>query len=399
MKGLVSAAVLAAMVIGSDAPFPLPRARAQSWAQVPPPPPPPAPISAALPPPASQSVAQPVAEPPREAPAREHWFTRRDSRLLGGHRYIPPMLQRSAFVLTHFGVRQGVELFVVPDVALDFGKDDLRAAGITQTFGLDLKVLEFLGVYASGTGTVTSGIDSASAFEIGADVQGSFEAGAVLRLARLEPVGTQVSLRFGGGMMFETDYDLDQFVEAARQATGSQVANIRRSQALALLITPSRGATFAGALHVAQTLIQQVGLQMTVGVRSVQRTSEPFDLARGRRGEESIDELLVDASFALSFDAATLGVPLAIMPEYQILHDAVRSETDDGTKSELTYNSHYAGVGLYYSGRPNLVLGLGYRVALNLEQDRLQWNANDGTPRTSGTPSKQQAHFVIGYVW
>src|SRR5688500_11179686 len=100
----------------------------------------------------AQARAQP-AEQAAEASYEEDeqvddsWFTRQDSRLLGGHRYVPPMRQRSAFVLMHFGVRQGFELFVVPDVALDFGKDDLRAAGFTQAFDLDIKLTQFLGLY------------------------------------------------------------------------------------------------------------------------------------------------------------------------------------------------------------------------------------------------------------
>jgi hypothetical protein len=327
------------------------------------------------------------------------WFTRHDSRLLGGHRYIPPMLQRSAFVLMHFGVRQGFELFIVPDVALDFGKDDLRAAGFAQTFDLDVKLTQFLGLYASGTGTVTSGVNAASAFEIGADLEGAVELGAVLRIARFEPIGTQIALRFSGGIAFENDYNVSQFIEAGRQSSVSQITSIRQSQALALLITPSKASNFGASLHIAQTLIEQVGLQASLGVRSIHRRSEPFDLAKNARLDETVDEVVVDAAFALSFDASSWGVPLALMPEYQVVHDAVRSEDDAGTKRDLTYSSHFAGIGLYYSGRPNLILGVGGQVALNLEQDRLEWNATDGSPRTSGTPSKRQGHFVLGYVW
>jgi hypothetical protein len=350
---------------------------------------------------AQAAPAQPDAKrQPAPSEGEEHTFWNRpESRTLATHVYIPPLLQQTAFVTTHFGVRQGVTVFVVPDVALDFGKDELSAAGFTQSFDLGVKLTDYLGLYGTLSGTVTSGINAASAFEIGADLEGAFELGAIVRLARLEPIGTQISLRLSGGMALENDLNVVQFVEAGGEATGDQLVSVRASDALSLLVTPSKASSFGGSLLLAQTLTTQLGLQASFSLRSLHTVARPFDLPKDRRVDETADELQVGGAVALSFDLNSWKVPIALMPEYQVLVQSVATEDDAGKNRELTYASHYAGLGLYYSGREHLVLGVGGVLALNLEQDRLEWNATNGTPRTSGTPTRRMGHFVLRYVW
>lgn len=338
----------------------------------------------------------PAAQEPQE-PAS--FFHQPESRELARHRYIPPVLQQSAFVTTHFGVRQGFESLVVPDVALDFGKDELQANGFTQAFDLGLKLANFVGLYGSASGSVTSGTNAASAFEIGADLEASFELGAVLRVARFEPLGTQLALRGWGGFALENDYNIAQLVENAQEATVGAVRSIRGSDALALLVTPSQAKRFGGSLHIAQTLLPTLGLQAALGFHKKLAVSKPFELNQRKRVRETADESVLELGLALSLDGRSLGVPLALMPEYRLVHKSVHAEDDRGDTLDLDYNSHYAGGGLYYSGRDNLVLGLAAFAALNLEQDRLEWNASDGSPRASGIPSAWHLDFVLRYVW
>lgn len=340
-----------------------------------------------------------VAQQPVPAGEQHTFWSRPESRTLATHTYIPPQLQQTAFVTTHFGVRQGVTIFVVPEVALDFGEDELSAGGFTQSFDLGVKLTDYLGLYGTLSGTVVSGIDAASAFEIGAELEGGFELGAIVRLARFEPIGTQLSLRLWGGMAVDNDFNIVQFVEAGGEATSDQLVSVRASDALSLLVTPSRVASYGGSLLLAQTLTTQLGLQASFSMRGLHTTARPFDLPKDRRVDETADELQVGGALALSFDLQSWNVPIALMPEYQVLYQSVQTEDDAGKVNELTYASHYAALGLYYTGREHLVLGFGAILALNLEQDRLEWNAANGTPKTSGTPTKRIGNFMLRYVW
>jgi len=322
-----------------------------------------------------------------------------ESRALATHRYIPPLLQQPAFITTHFGVREGVTSLIVPDAPLELGTDELRALGFTQAIDLGVKITDYVGLYGTASGSVTSGIDAGSAFEVGADLEGAFELGAVLRLARFEPIGTEISLRFSGGMQLANGFDVAQFIEAVEEATTQSVAAVRRSDALALLSTPSTSRRLGGGLFVAQTLLPQLGLQASLALRQTKTTARPFDFVKRARVDETKDSLDLEAAVALSFDASSLRVPLALMPEYRLVRTKVESRDDAGEKSELTYVSHYVGIGLYYSGRENLVLGAGAVFGLNLEGDRLAWTTAEGTPRRSGAPSERQGQFVLRYVW
>ncbi|HEY6879866.1 MAG TPA: hypothetical protein VI299_17680 [Polyangiales bacterium] len=332
-----------------------------------------------------------------EPQGRAAWFLAQESRTLAQHTYIPPLLQQSAFVTSHFGVRQGFSSLVVPNVATDLGRQDLRANGFTQSFDLGLKLFEFIGLYATAFGTVNSGTNAASAFDLGANLEAGFRAGGVLRLLRLPQVGTQLSLRVSGGLGSVNEINVDQFLEAAQQDT-AQLPAIRRDSALALLVTPARAVLFGTSVHWAQTIVPALALQTSVAFGRSNTTSRPFDLGDGRRAEVTRDERIVETSFALSLDLASFRVPVALMPEYQLVREAV-SARDGALRRDFHYRSQRVGGGIYYSGRPNLVLGVGAFTALNLEQDRLEWNAADGSRKRSGAPSQTQAHFVLRYVW
>lgn len=327
-------------------------------------------------------------------PARAAWFLAPESRTLARHRYIPPLLQQSAFITSHFGVSMGFTSLVVPGVSTQLGKQDLRANGFTQAFDVGARLYDFVGLYGTAFGTVNAGSSSASAFELGANLEAGFQLGGVVRLLRLEQLGTQLSVRVSGGLATHNEFNVAEFLDV----TARDVGNVRPSTALSLLITPARATVFAGSFHLAQTLVESVGLQTAVSLRSTRTTLRPFELAEGRRVDATRDDFTVETSFALSFDAAPFGVPLALMPEYQLVRESLTARRA-GVQADLAYRSQRIGGGVYYSGRDNLVLGAGALVSLNLEQDRLEWNAADGSRQRSGSPSQLQAHFIQRYIW
>jgi hypothetical protein len=313
------------------------------------------------------------------------WFLAPESRTLAMHRYLPPLLAESAFITSHFGTRQGITSLRVPGVVTRGRRRDLSATGFAQAFDVGLKLYEVIGLYATAQGTVESGLDAGSAFELGAHLEAGFQLGGVVRLFRFEQFGSELSVRFAGGLATDNDLQVKPIVEAAQDAN------------LALLVTPGRSRQLVGSFHFAQTIVASVGLQTALTLRGTKTTLRPFSAGEGRRIEGTRDEFAVEFALALSFDAASFGVPIALMPEYQLTRQSLTAR--DLAKADFDYRTQRLGGGLYYTGRENLILGAGVLVAVNLEQDRLQWSGSDGSRQQSGTPSELRAHFVFRYVW
>jgi hypothetical protein len=320
--------------------------------------------------------------------ARADWFLGEESRTLAQHRYLPPMLAESAFITSHVGTRLGFLSLKVPGVVTNGRRRDLRASGLTQTFDVGVKLYDLVGLYGTAQGSVKSGIDAGSAFELGAGLDASFQLGGVVRLLRLPQLGSELSVRIAGGLALHNTFNVKPFVDAT----------VAGRPNLSLLVTPARSRQVVASFHFAQTIVESVGLQTAVTLRGSKATLRPFDGAAGARLDVKRDDFTVDVSFALSFDAARFGVPVALMPEYQVARQSLTSRSR-GSKVDFSYRTQRIGGGLYYTGREDLVLGVGALVALHLEQDRLEWSAVDGSRQRSGSPSEVQANFTLRYVW
>lgn len=320
--------------------------------------------------------------------ARADWFLGEESRVLARHRYVPPLLAESAFITSHVGTRLGFTRLAVPGVVSNGASRDLRALGLTQTVDVGVKLYDLVGLYGSAQGSVKSGIDASSAFELGANLDAGFVLGGVVRLLRLPQLGSELSVRIAGGLSVHNAFNVKPFIDGALGGRPN----------LSLLVTPASSRQLIGSFHFAQTIVESLGLQTAVTLRGSKATLRPFEGTSGARVDVRRDDFVAETSFALSFDAAPFGVPIALMPEYQLARESLTSRSA-GEKQTLSYRTQRIGGGLYYSGRDDLVLGAGALVALHLEQDRLEWSGPDGSPRRSGSPSEVQAHFILRYIW
>jgi hypothetical protein len=88
-------------------------------------------------------------------------------------------------------------------------------------------------------------------------------------------------------------------------------------------------------------------------------------------------------------------VPIAAILEYE-LNARLTGSGDEDLEEEGT-NTHTFGVGVYYSGRPNLQLGLFGAAILNLRP--IAGVNVAGGPGQSGTPNAEYGEMVIRYVW
>ncbi len=81
------------------------------------------------------------------------------------------------------------------------------------------------------------------------------------------------------------------------------------------------------------------------------------------------------------------------MAEYQVELDNTSAETGESAST----TAHFVGLGLYYTGRRNLLIGVGGATQLGLEPVVGQDAA--GAPLKSGSPSLWFGQFILRYVW
>src|SRR5262249_9608429 len=121
-------------------------------------------------------------------------------RTLKGHTFPFPVLQNSAFVTTHFGIRQGIIFVSIPRLPLGNEVLNLNASGLVENADLGVKITPWFGVFATLSGQVTMGTDVASLIIAGGSFAVSGELGAVFRVFRNDLSGTQGSIRAFGGL-------------------------------------------------------------------------------------------------------------------------------------------------------------------------------------------------------
>jgi hypothetical protein len=314
-------------------------------------------------------------------------------RTLKGHTFIYPILQEGAFNTTHFGIRQGAAIQTVPQVPLGpLGAFDLSASGLVQDFDLGIKILPWLGVYGTAEGTLITGVNVDSLVLIGGSFGFKGEGGAVVRIVRIERSGTQVAVRLFGGAGTGRDLTVLPLVQGLLSG-GKQLGDVLNGSVGKYILLPKGNNTFGGSLHAAQAVGKWVGLQAALEGRSTRDTSSPFDQNANANVDHTTSTTTFKGSFGVDVDGSPSGVPLGAMVEYQLHLD--NASPDQGASISTT--SHYVAAGLYYTGRRNLLLGIGGATQLNM-QPITGVDANNN-PAPSGAPSFYYGQFVLRYIW
>lgn len=335
-----------------------------------------------LPPEPAAAVAPTPAPPQGDDPE--------DHRALAGHTYLTPVLQDMIpFATTHFGIRQGFVFQRYPRVPIGVGTTALTTSGILQAFDAGVRITEWLGVRVTGGAQILTGIDVASVILQGASATAQVEGGAIVRVFRSERTGTQIAAQITGGGGGGRDVDVEPLIAGVQQA---ESFSARATSALARsVLVPTNLGTMAMRGAIAQTITPAIGTLVALEGR---RTVNTRTVQEGQASRDSKNEDLALAfSIATTVDGSSAKVPIAGMIEYQVVGsssavDALPSRGD---------TSHYAAAGIYYTGRKNLQLGLGFAMALSLrpvigrdDQDR---------PAPSGAPSLYYGQLILRYVW
>lgn len=326
-----------------------------------------------------------AAPPPTTGGSSEHDDENRNpNRSVGKHSFIFPALVDSAFVATYVGLRLHVASFDMKNLPTDFGKLDLSAIHVAEGLDVGFRIVDILGIWATFGARTFVATNAKSLVYEGATFDYGGNAGAILRLLRSEATGTQLSLRGSFGLSKGQLSSLAGLFPTTE--TDVAIADTLNSQ---LLRTPIHETNFGGSLAVAQSLSPMFGLQAAVGLGWASTTIEPYDVDAGRRIERHRRGLTYNAGIAASCDFMALHFPLALMVEYRLS----RQTSSPGAlmTDDLSNVSGLFG-GVYYSGRPNLQLGVGGGLNLGLAPGVTRFGKSDA-------PSLALGQFILRYVW
>lgn len=316
------------------------------------------------------------------------------SRRLGGHDFLFPLFQQSAFVSSYVGLRSGVVSYDVPDLPIgSLGLQDVSLVGYQQTLDLGMRLTRWLGLWGEARGILYSGLTVGSYISDGASFQAAGDGGVVVRVLHLESSGTQLSLRAGGGYQGGRDLTLLPLLNAIVDTPGVTLVSILRGDLGELLVVPTSQYSVNGGLYFAQAFGPVVGLQASASATHIWRTRKPFVPSERARVDQDTTAIRFNFAAALAADFQSFGVPLALMGEY--LFTAGHQTEVELARTDL--NTSSVGLGLYYTGRRNLQLGLAAAAVLHSEP-RIGVDP-DGNPAKSGRPRLNTAQLVLRYIW
>lgn len=323
-------------------------------------------------------------------------------RTVADHTFIFPAYQQSAFVATYFGIQQGFSAQTVPNIPAGNRAYSLKTLAVTEQFDLGVKLTDWIGVNAAGTGMASAGVNAASMLLKGATYAYGGSVGAVVRIARIKETKTQISARVGIGYLGGQNVNLAMMTEsviaAAKQNPKLALSDLLAGNFVQDLFIPFSANTFSGSVHGAQTLSRHFGLQATAGIAYTKASYSAFDHATNATGDFAATTLAPNLGFAFTADAAPSGVPIAGLLDYTISFANTKTDAFGGTaKSDTTNKSQIFALGAFYSGRRDLQLGI--VVATNVGLEPVKGKDANGNPADSDQPHEAHGKFVFRYMW
>ncbi|MCY1023645.1 hypothetical protein [Pyxidicoccus sp. MSG2] len=333
---------------------------------------------------------------PENASAAEapECHTAADSRKLGGHTFQFPILQQSAFVTTNVGLREGLARYDVPDLPIgSVGATDVLLTGVQQTLDLSFSITDWLGVAGFARGTIITGANARSLLVDGASVELIGQAGAIVRVWRNERSGTQVSVRGNFGYQNGKEVTVLPLVTSVLNSPGLTLEELILGNLGRFLLVPATETSVNGGAYLAQSFSRTFSLQASANGEYAWRERNPFDSEAGDRLTQKTHAARVNLGAALTADFAPHGVPVAVMGEYLF----TTGQETEARLPDRTLKSSTVALGVYYSGRPNLQVGLGAVTTLNAAP-RIGFDA-DGNPLESDTPTLSYGQLILRYIW
>lgn len=306
-------------------------------------------------------------------------------RVLGDHVFIYPAFFDSSFVNTYFGVRARVGLIRVSDIPTDAGRLHIYAASADEVIDLGIKITRWLGVFGTAGIRTLIGTNLKSLAYAGATYELASGGGVLVRLYQDDDRGTQLSIR---GSVSHANGQVSTLLPILQNPAGS-VGEALSGDLGEVTRTPVTVFSCRGALAFAQSFSPILSVQAALGIGATEVTLEPYDFTRRARSSVSARGVTYTLGLAPAADFRSLGVPIAVMPEYVLLRQASSTDLRVSTSFDT---QHLLGLGLYYSGRATLQLGIVAATQLGGEPVVTSMGR-------SARPQQHLGQFILRYVW
>lgn len=287
-----------------------------------------------------------------QAPRRDPVFAR--GRTLRGHRFLPSLLLGQPFIVTHFTALTSASY--AQGGATEEVQALVRAGSLTQSFALQVAVLRPWALRVRVQAGASSGLSQDALRAQGTDALYAVQAGTTL--AARPHARVQVGL--GIDFYYAQDYNINIVKPVTEILNDTQSIDAgllnKVSDALASALRPSTHLALAISAPLAVQLHRGIGLLGELEYRQPVRAADTDPGARFALGA------------AFSLDLATSSrVPLGALLGYRA--ELPTRAGDDPAR-------HRVELGLYYTGRGALGLGLTGEYAI--KQDGGQVRMNEG---------------------
>lgn len=356
------------------------------------------------------ALAGAVESAPRPAQAQEDHSA---SRTIGDTTFMLPAMADSAFVLSEFGFRQGINYQQIPGFPVaNLARYDLQWVQFEEQADFAVRITPWLGFYAQGVASGALGPDTPSILFQGGGLDFGGKGGVVARVYRNERTRSQVAVRAYGGGDYGRTLDLPDFFEAfairaARDVAGivqhttnlSQLPGALQNEAFTLadsdysnvVFYRSSSARVGGSIHYAQALVGPLTMQLAANLEQSWQTQKPFSPTQQTYLTLQTNDTTVTFDAVLSASFMRWWVPLGLSAEYSGVTTATSVSGAHTTHGATT---NYVGGGIWYTGRRGVEIG-----ALGFTQRSLSPVPGFATNETSGKPVGYMASLVFRALW
>lgn len=336
---------------------------------------------------------QPPQPPPPQGRPSPCWVSmdpcgheRKNAFELGGHDFLIPSSFPTSFVDTYFGIRLGAEFYEAPNLPTPSGTFSPATLASATAIDFGIKLTRWLGIFGNLRLTEILGSNTSGLVYSGAAFEISGEAGVILRLLRLEATGTQISVLGSGGYAGGLSISIFPLLT---QPTAPTVRAVLQGDLTEVVRTPLREWDAQGNVAIAQALGPFFSLQGFIGGGVGSARIEPFDTTSGTRLASSETRGIFNAAAAFEVDGSPAKIPIAALVEYSLTR---RPSIVDLLPVTSIDDVQTFSLGLYYSGRSHLQLGVVGGVFAGLPQ----LASDEGH---SATPHSIFCELVMIYRW
>ncbi len=315
------------------------------------------------------------------------------SRILGDHQFIFPTFVEAAFVSTYLGARVGAATNQIANLPFGrLGRVDIENVRFAEGIDFGIRLFDGVGIFGTLAGIANVATNARSLVIRTGQYELTARGGAIVKLLRTDETLLSLRARVGAGR--GANFTLVSLLSSLTETPVAAVEDVVTGSLDQFLIVPFSRFNWGGSLALAQAFSPAFSLQASLGLTVGSTTLKPFDPFLDSRRDLDFSSLTPALGVALAGDARTVGVPLALMLEWEIARPRTTNEQNDRTQS-LTQNTLAAG--LFYSGREDLQTGILAFAELGLEP--ISGFTPTGEPADSDKPRIFGGTLTLRYVW